>query len=174
MGDLRPSVGRVGELTPQPDGSMATELRWAWVIHEGKPAWEYTTTMRVALVDGIWRATVDPGVVAPGLTAGEALKATRLSPVRGSILAHGAPLATNVDAWRLGIDKTLTDTATALDSAAKLAEASGIDVTRFVARVEAPGRARSSRRGDPAPARSRRPGARDVRAALDRVRAIST
>lgn len=156
MGDLRPTVARVGELTPQQDGAMTTELAWRWVIHEGKPAWEYTTTMRVVLVDGTWASVVEPGVVAPGLATGEALKATRLSAVRGSILAHdGTPLATNVDAWRLGIDKTLTDTATALDSAAKLAEASGIEVARFVARVESAGprafvEARILRKHDPA------------------------
>ncbi|MFT3875531.1 MAG: penicillin-binding transpeptidase domain-containing protein [Propioniciclava sp.] len=140
MGELRPAVTRVGELTPQQDGSMATELAWAWVIHQGKPAWEYTTTLTVVRDGGAWRAQVDPAVVAPGLAAGESLRATRLTPVRGSIRGHdGAALATNTPAWRLGIDKTLTDAATAADSAAKLAELCGIDVERFVARVAGAG-----------------------------------
>ena len=156
MGDLRPTVTLVREPRPSGPGEMAGELAWSWVIHEGKDAWEYTTPLALVRDGDTWRARYELALVAPGLTEGAVLRAVRLLPVRGSVLGEGGePIATNTAAWRLGIDKTVTDVATAVASARKLAALLGQDPDALAARVEKAGprafiEARLLRRNDPA------------------------
>ncbi|MDO5533292.1 MAG: penicillin-binding transpeptidase domain-containing protein, partial [Propionibacteriaceae bacterium] len=139
MGELRPQITR-GEWEQVEPGVMEADLAWSWVIHEGKPSWDYTTTLRVVRLEGEWKADVTPETVAPGLLEGERLRATRLAAERGAVVgSDGQPIAMNTPAWRLGIDKTLTDEATALDSAAKLADLVGLDAEAFVDRVRRSG-----------------------------------
>ncbi|WP_342373188.1 penicillin-binding transpeptidase domain-containing protein [Propioniciclava soli] len=149
MGDLRPTVA-VQELESRPDGTLRAHLAWSWVIHEGKPAWEYATAIDLRRGEpgqavapaafGDWRAVYAPEAVAPGLQPGEHLRATRLAPVRGPILGQrDEPLAWNQPALRVGIDKTLTDAATAEASAAQIAGLLGLDAERFVAQVRGAG-----------------------------------
>ncbi len=136
MGALRPTVTRVGDLKPSQPGHVSTQLAWSWVVHEGKAAWEYTTPLDLVRTEHAWRATWTPQLIAPDLAEQESLRATRLAPTRGSILGQeGLPLATNTPAWRLGIDKTVTDQATAVDSAGKLATELGMDAAAFTDRV---------------------------------------
>lgn len=140
MGALRPSVRRVGELKAAEPGRVTTELDWAWEVHEGKASWEYTTPLELVRHGDAWKAVYGPQLVAPGLTEPDVLRATRLTPTRGSILGEaGAPLATNTAAWRLGIDKTLTDEATAVSSAGRLADLLGMDAAAFGERVRTSG-----------------------------------
>ena len=140
MGSLRPTVTKVREPEPTVPGEMSTELAWSWTVHEGKAAWEYTTPLSLVREGDTWRARYHPALVVPGLTDGDVLRASRLTPVRGSVLGEGGePIATNTAAWRLGIDKTTTDAATALASARKLAEALGQDPDALAARVERAG-----------------------------------
>ena len=140
MGSLRPTVTRSADLAPREPGVVTTTLDWSWTIHEGKAAWQYSTPLELVRDGDAWRARLTPASIAPGLAEGESLRATRLSPVRGSILGQGGePLATNTPAWRLGIDKTLTDTATAVESARKLAAELGLDAEAFADRVERSG-----------------------------------
>lgn len=136
MGELRPAV-TITDRTAQPDGTQAVGLHWEWVIHEGKPAWSYDTQFTLQRGDGpSWRARFDPGVVAPSLADGDVLRATRLAAVRGAILGQGGfPLAWNQPAYRVGVDKTLTDPATAEASARELAGLLGLDADRYAARV---------------------------------------
>ena len=156
MGSLRPTVTRVAELVPREPGVVATKLAWSWVIHDGKAAWEYTTPLELVRAGDTWQARLLPATVAPDLAEGESLRATRVTPTRGSILGQeGLPLATNTPAWRLGIDKTLTDQATAVDSAGKLATELGLDAAAFADRVQRSGprafvEARILRQQDPA------------------------
>lgn len=140
MGALRPTVTRTTDLTPREPGVVSTQLAWSWVIHEGKSAWEYTTELELVRDGEDWRARLVPASIAPDLAEGESLRASRLTPVRGSIVGQrGEALATNTPAWRLGIDKTLTDAATAVDSAGKLATELGMDPAAFADRVERSG-----------------------------------
>lgn len=140
MGALRPTVTRLGELKPGEPGRVSTELAWSWVIHEGKASWDYTTGLELVRDGDAWKAVYGPWVVAPGLTELDVLRASRLTPTRGSILGEaGEPLATNTAAWRLGIDKTVTDEATAVESAGKLATELGMDAAAFSERVRKAG-----------------------------------
>lgn len=140
MGALRPTVTVAGEPRPTQPGEMSTDLAWSWVIHEGKPAWEYTTPLVMVREGDAWKARYHPALVAPGLDEGEVLRATRRTPPRASVLGEaGQPIATNTAAWRLGVDKTLTDAATAVDSAGKLAAELGLDEAAFVERVRKAG-----------------------------------
>ncbi|MDO5699847.1 MAG: penicillin-binding transpeptidase domain-containing protein, partial [Dermatophilus congolensis] len=111
-----------------------------WTVHDGKAAWSYTTSLDLVRDGEDWRARLLPTAVAPDLAEGDSLRATRSAPTRGSILGQGGePLATNTPAWRLGIDKTVTDEATAVDSAGKLAAELGMDAAAFVDRVKRSG-----------------------------------
>ncbi|HHU39642.1 MAG TPA: penicillin-binding protein [Propionibacterium sp.] len=140
MGALRPTVARATELVPREPGVVTTTLDWSWTIHEGKAAWEYSTPLELMRDGEDWRARLTPATIAPDLGEGESLRATRLAPTRGSILGQGGePLATNTPAWRLGIDKTLTDVDTAADSAGKLATELGLDAEAFADRVRRSG-----------------------------------
>ena len=85
MGALRPTVTRTTELSPREPGVVSTQLAWSWVIHEGKPAWEYTTDLELVRDGEDWRARLVPAAIAPDLAEGESLRASRLTPVRGSI-----------------------------------------------------------------------------------------
>lgn len=155
MGSLRPAV-TVREVAPDADGSQRARLAWSWVIHEGKQAWDYETTVRLVRDGADWRGQYAPDAVAPALRPGDALKASRLSAPRAAILGHdGTPLAATVPAFRVGIDKAATDQATAVASAAQVAAHVGIDVPRYVERVEKAGprafvEARVLREGDAA------------------------
>ncbi|QIK71368.1 penicillin-binding protein [Propioniciclava coleopterorum] len=140
MGALRPQV-TPGEVRTLPDGSLGTDLTWRWEIHAGKAPWEYTTPIALVRADGPnWKATFSPALVAPGLERTDRLRATRLSAVRGAILGQdGEPLAGNTQAFRVGIDKTLTTPESAAASARPVAELLGIDPDRYVARVQGAG-----------------------------------
>lgn len=140
MGELRPTV-TVARLEPVNGTFQRIHLHFDWVIHEGKPSWSYDTVVGLLRRDGPhWRAVFAPEAVAVTLEPGETLRATRLAATRGEVVGQdGAHLVWNQPAHRVGIDKTLTDAATAEASAARLAELLGIDAERFVARVAASG-----------------------------------
>ena len=156
MGDLRPDVRVLGEPRTAGPGELQAELAWSWVIHEGKPAWEYTTPLSLVRGEDAWRAVYHPALIVPGLVEGERLRATRRTPERASVLGEaGEVIATNTAAWRLGVDKTVTDAETAVASAGKLAELLGMDPVAFATRVEKAGprafiEARILRQHDPA------------------------
>lgn len=140
MGELRPTV-TVARLEPVDGTFQRLHLHFDWVVHEGKPSWSYDTVVGLQRHAGPdWRAVFTPDAVAATLEPGETLRATRLAATRGEVVGHdGAYLVWNQPAHRVGIDKTLTDAATAEASAARLAELMGIDAERFVARVAASG-----------------------------------
>lgn len=137
MGELRPEVAVTG-VGRDAEGTMRAGLSWTWVVHAGKPSWQYLTSVPLTPSGNGWVAVWSPDAVAPGLVAGDSLRATRLAPVRGAVLGQGGvPLAWNQPAYRVGIDRTLTDAATAEASAAQVAALLGVDVDRFVERVKA-------------------------------------
>lgn len=167
MGDLRPTVGASAPRRPEP-GRAEVEFTWRWEIHAGKTPWEYRTTVGLRDEGGTWRAVWAPSAVYAGLQEGEALRATRLAPVRGAIVGQGGKaLAWNQPALRVGIDKTLADAPTAEASAATLAQQLGLDASRYVERVRAAGpkafvEARVLRALDPAEAELARTAQRGV------------
>lgn len=140
MGDLRPTV-TLTDLVPVDGSARTAHLHFEWVIHEGKQSWAYDTTVALARADGPnWKAVYTPASVAPTLQEGETLRASRLAATRGEIVGQGGLyLAYNQPAYRVGIDKTLTDQATAEASGARLAELMGIEADRFVERIRGSG-----------------------------------
>lgn len=109
----------------------------------GPPAattWRYTSTAGLTLVDGAWRVVWSPALIAPELTAGEALRIVTEAPKRADILgAGGTPLVTERDVYQVGIDKSRVAPAAAQASARRLAVVVGIDPAGYAKAVAAGG-----------------------------------
>lgn len=139
LGDTPAPTVEVGAVDRH-DATATAALHWTWAL--GTPAndWSYSTTATLTLVDGAWRAAWSPALLAPGLTAGETLSATRLGATRGRVLgADDAVLVEPRPVLHVGIDKTKID-AGAVDGAARaLAAVLGLDADAYAAKAVAAG-----------------------------------
>ncbi|HKU10041.1 MAG TPA: penicillin-binding transpeptidase domain-containing protein [Sinomonas sp.] len=136
LGDVKPSV-TAGQATTS-NGTTTVPFDFSWEL-SGRE-WKYTTTAEVAQSNGRWGVKWLPGLVAPGLQAGEVLELKTTAPPRGDILgANDAQLVTERPVKRVGIDKAKTP-ASQLDSSARaLASLVGIDPAEYAKQVAASG-----------------------------------
>ncbi|HEX5333600.1 MAG TPA: penicillin-binding transpeptidase domain-containing protein [Cellulomonas sp.] len=135
----RVEVKDVATTKDAPDAATAT-LAFTWDVDASDTDWTYTTTARLARVEDAWQAAWSPFLLAPDLVAGEVLGAQRIAAERaGVVSASGDPIVTGRDVVRVGVDKTHV-AAAAQDAAARaLAQALGMDVDAYAARVAAAG-----------------------------------
>ncbi|MFT0138614.1 hypothetical protein ACEK07_18420, partial [Alcanivoracaceae bacterium MT1] len=101
---------------------------------------EWSYEVPAALVsgdDGAWALEWSPELVAEGLTEGEALEVTREFPERAEIRgAGGETIVTDRPVTRYGLDKSWIEPDQVADSAARIAEATGVDPEEFADRAE--------------------------------------
>ncbi|MFT3971033.1 MAG: hypothetical protein QM695_12350 [Micropruina sp.] len=136
MGTLRPAISVVGVQLTDDQREATARLRAEWVIHEGKQAWIQEPFLRLVRGPDGWTGVWQRDLIAAGLEPGDRLRAVRSAPERGEIVGAGDErLVWNQDARRIGLDKTLVAPDAQPRSAAALAEAVGIDVDGFVAKV---------------------------------------
>ncbi len=128
---------RVASVTEPEGGAATATLAHRWALPGSDVPWAYETRLALRETDGAWAGVWEPGVLAPDLTAGEALRLARVQAERADILAAGGePIVTLRDVERIGIDKTKVDAQDAPTSAAALAEALDIDGANYVAAVK--------------------------------------
>ena len=136
LGDVKPTVS-AGEANTS-NGSTTVPLDFKWQL-SGRE-WHYTTTARVAQDGGRWAVEWAPGLVAPGLQAGEVLVAETQAPVRADILgARDAKLVTDRPVLRVGIDKTKVLPEQQDASARALATLVGLDPADYAKQVASAG-----------------------------------
>lgn len=136
LGDGKPTV-TAGQATTS-NGTTTVPLDYRWQL-SGRE-WHYTTTAEVAQSGDHWAVKWSPGLVAPGLQAGEVLDLRTTAPARGDILgANDTPLITERPVKRVGIDKTKTPASTFDSSARALAALVGIDPDAYAKQVAAAG-----------------------------------
>lgn len=112
------------------------QLRHVWTLRRGDPDHTYEVDAAFAERDGRWVAAWQPGLLAPGLREGERLRAQRTQPARADILdAAGQPIVTKRPVQRVGIDRSAVPKETAVASAARLAEALGLEAAPYVEAV---------------------------------------
>lgn len=141
MGEVRPVV-TVRDVRLDNDGeSGSARLEQAWTFHAGQRAWTYATPVRVRHTGTAWVADWSDEVVAPGLRAGEGLRAARLTAERGEILGDdGSPLVTDRPVVRVGLDRArLKDDGIAGQAARTLAGLVDVDPDAYADRVRAAG-----------------------------------
>ncbi|KAA1398354.1 penicillin-binding protein [Aeromicrobium ginsengisoli] len=136
MGSARAKV-TVGDIEKDGDSATAT-LKTSWTFKGAD--WTYATPAKLAYEDDEWRVKWSPAIVAPRLTADEALR-MRTSPAdRGDIVgAGGKGLVIERPVERIGIDKSRIKAAEADGSARALARLIDIDADRFAKAVKAAG-----------------------------------
>jgi len=136
MGAARAKV-TVGDIDKDGDNATAT-LKTSWTFKGAD--WAYETPATLTYQDDEWRLKWSPAIVAPELTANEALR-VRLSPAdRGDIVgAGGKGLVIERRVERIGIDKSRIKAADADGSARALARLIDIDADRFAKAVKAAG-----------------------------------
>jgi hypothetical protein len=142
VGGMRGSTVRVtaGPVTVGADGKPATaRLTYAWRLAGDGRSWTYRT--RAALTrgsGGIWRVTLSPSLVYPGLSTGARLDLTGVAAKRADITgAGGTPLVTERPVLHFGLDKAQVSATRQAASARALARLLGVDVGPYVARVRA-------------------------------------
>ncbi|MBT0993580.1 penicillin-binding protein [Cellulomonas sp. DKR-3] len=125
------------------DASATATLDFAWDLDGpgGAEPWTYATTAHLQRDDeDVWRTAWTPAILAPDLTADEALVVTREAAPRAEVL--GADDEVIVEArpvHRIGIDKTRV-TAADQDAAARgLAAALELDADAYAERVASAG-----------------------------------
>ena len=140
MGTNRPGV-TVTKVTQAEGAETATAtLVTQWDVSKSPKDWRYQTNVPLTLVDGRWRVTWSPALVAPELKRDEVLSLVTKWPKRADIVAaDGAPLMTEREVAVVGIDKTRVTGAAVKDSATKLAKVLGIDPGGYAGRVAAAG-----------------------------------
>lgn len=136
LGTLLPEVVVRNVVADAAAGTGSAVLDQRWVIHEGKPAWVYTTTVPLRVTAAGWRALWSPSVVHTSLSPGDRLRATRLAADRGEVIgAGGTRLVHRQAVQRVFVDLARVDRATAVASARQAAQVLGIDPAPLVDRV---------------------------------------
>lgn len=112
-------------------------LAHRWIIHKGKAPWTYTTTLPIVWRDDRWTAQWANSALAPDLSDTDRLAATRIPATRGGILGDdGSPLVTERKVVRIGIERSrVPDAIQAKESAARLAELTGLDPDTYATSV---------------------------------------
>lgn len=132
---------RVDVVSTRVDGERGSaQLRHSWTLRRGDPDFTYPADATFVERDGRWYASWQPGLLAPGLADGERLRAQRTPATRADILdAAGQPIVTQRPVQRVGIDRGQVSKEVATASAARLAEAMGLEVPPYVESVAAAG-----------------------------------
>lgn len=111
-------------------------LTFAWDLAGEEWSYEVPAAL-VSGDDGAWALEWSPELVAEGLTEGEALEVTREFPERAEIRgAGGETIVTDRPVTRYGLDKSWIEPDQVADSAARIAEATGVDPEEFADRAE--------------------------------------
>ncbi|GAA1505782.1 penicillin-binding transpeptidase domain-containing protein [Terrabacter terrae] len=140
VGTLRPTVALSKVSHPEGSDRATATLSSRWDVSTSPTDWTYETQVPLTLVDGQWKVTWSPDVVAPDVGADESLSISRTAPRRADILdASGGKLMTEREVAVIGIDKTKVSGAQASASARRLAALLDIDPGRFAAKVSAAG-----------------------------------
>lgn len=140
MGDLPHSVEFVDRLKQVDGTEYPVRLRHAWQIQADKEPWVYDVDVTLVQQDGSWVPQWAPTMLAPELQAGERMRAIRLRPLRGEIRGAGsAPIVSNRQVQRIGLDKARLKEGEYETAAKKMAEPLGLDVAAFTERVRAGG-----------------------------------
>ena len=136
LADVKPKV-TVASVTDGGDGKATATLDWSWPIGGG---WTYSTTAPLTASGSTWEVTWSDAVVESSLKAGEKLETTTIGAKRGDILGpHGVGLVTERPVLRFGVDRLKVGPDRAPDSARRLAQLVGIDVSPYVKQVKAAG-----------------------------------
>jgi cell division protein FtsI/penicillin-binding protein 2 len=135
LGDLRPTV-TAGPVDGDASATTA-ELAYAWDLDgDAEDDWTYTTTAELEVVEGTWRATWSPELLAPELRPGEQLVVSPVEPERGEILGmDDEVLVTARPVLRVGIDKTKVGRPMRAGSARALARLVDVDAGPYAADV---------------------------------------
>ncbi len=141
MGTIRPKVSVVSVTLADDRASGTVTFANSWTIHTGKPAWATRTTMQIVRAGDGWAGRWSPSVIAPGLAAGERLRAVRLTAKRGDILGEGGqPIVAERPVVRVGIDRSgIPDDDAAASAARRLAAVVDVDAAELARRVAAAG-----------------------------------
>ena len=136
LADVKPKV-TVASVTDGGDGKATATLDWSWPIGGG---WTYSTTAPLTASGSTWEVTWSDAVVESSLKGGEKLETTTIGAKRGDILGpHGVGLVTERPVLRFGVDRLKVGPDRAPDSARRLAQLVGIDVSPYVKQVKAAG-----------------------------------
>jgi Penicillin binding protein transpeptidase domain/Penicillin-binding Protein dimerisation domain/NTF2-like N-terminal transpeptidase domain len=138
LGDVEPEVKVTSVKQSGNDRATAT-LRWSWPVGQG---WSYATQVSLRSEDDgdSWQVQWRPATIEPSLTDGETLDAGLVAAKRADILGpHGVGLVTERPVLRFGVDRNKVGPAQAPESARRLAELVGVDVTPYVKQVRAAG-----------------------------------
>jgi cell division protein FtsI/penicillin-binding protein 2 len=136
LGDVHPKVS-VASVSKSSDSAATATLTWSWPIGQG---WTYTSKAPLKASGSTWEVAWADTVVEPALKTGEHLDATTVSAERADIVGpHGVGLVTDRPVLRFGVDRLKVPASQAADSARRLAQLVGIDVTPYVKQVRAAG-----------------------------------
>ena len=138
-----------GELVEGENGTAThtSELEWSWQLTP-EHRWTYRTSVVATFTppaDGEegpvqWSFGWSPDVLVPDLQDGERVDVDLLAPDRGDILdGAGAPLVTERDVWRIGIDKTRVAPDVLEPAARELAKVVGLDPDAYADQVASAG-----------------------------------
>lgn len=125
------------------DPATATAtIRTVWDVDttEHDLAYETTASFEFDQEARQWQLRFEPGILAPGLEAGQYLDAARQAGPRGQILGdQDRVLVTDRPVVRVGLDKSHLESGRWEDSARELAELVQIDADAYAGRVAAAG-----------------------------------
>ncbi|QCB94942.1 penicillin-binding transpeptidase domain-containing protein [Cellulomonas shaoxiangyii] len=142
LGETATATVEVGDITTADDDETATAaLDVTWDVPWTDTDWTWTADARLARDDeDAWTVAWSPGLLAPGLTDTEVLRAERTAAPRGDVLGAGdAVIVTPRDVERFGIDKTRVPPDQQDAAARALAAALGTDADAYAQRVAGAG-----------------------------------
>lgn len=117
------------------DGTVTVELSFDWDIDGNE--WAYRVPVTLTETDEGWNVEETPELSGLGLKEGETIEVARSYPERADIVgAGGKTIVTEREVASYGLDKSWVEPDQVSDSAARIAEALGIDADEFAARAE--------------------------------------
>lgn len=125
------------------DASATATLEYVWDLDGAGDAepWTYTTSAHLDRDDeDVWHTAWTPAILAPELTAGEALVVTREAAPRGDVLGADDEVIVEARAvLRIGIDKTRVEAGEQEAAARGLADVLELDADAYAERVASAG-----------------------------------
>ena len=138
MGAVRPAVTVAG--IDQQGNTATAALHYVWRFPGVTQPWTYDSSARLVQEGGQWKASWQPGILAPGLDGNTRMAQTRRPAPRGKILgADGDAIVAPRPVVRIGIDKTTIAAAAQPAAAARLARLVKVDPKTFSGTVAAAG-----------------------------------